>query len=79
MPFPAIGADPPALISVEASSMLVAIATWASMPKLIIAGIVIRGVLPVTTLTMLMTKKIAMSKASFAVGSNRKVDGAAHL
>jgi hypothetical protein len=29
--------------------MLVAIATWGSMPKLIIAGIVMRDVLPVTT------------------------------
>ena len=39
------------------------------MPKLIIAGIVIRDVLPVTTLTTLVIKKIAMSKTSFGVGT----------
>jgi hypothetical protein len=55
-------------MSVKAN-MLVAIATWASMPKLIITGIVIRDVLPVTTLTTLVTKKIATSKASFAVST----------
>jgi len=68
IPFPTNGTDPPTLMSVKAS-MLVAIATWASMPKLIIAGIVIRDVLPVTTLITLVPKKTAMSKASFAVGT----------
>ena len=66
MPLPTNGTDPPKLMSVKAS-MLVAMATWASMPKLIITGIVIRDVLPVTTLTTLVTKKIARSKPSFAV------------
>lgn len=66
MPVPTNGTEPPTLMSVRAS-ILVAIATWASMPKLIITGIVIRDVLPVTTLTMLVTKKIVTSKASFVV------------
>jgi hypothetical protein len=39
------------------------------MPKLIIAGMVISDVLPVTTLITLVTKQIATSKTSFAVGT----------
>jgi hypothetical protein len=55
-PLPMNGKEPPTLIKVKAS-MLVAIATWASMPKAIITGTVIREVLPVTTLITLVRKK----------------------
>ena len=41
------------------ASMLVAIATRGSIPMPIIAGTVMIEVLPVTTLTMLVRKKIA--------------------
>jgi hypothetical protein len=39
------------------------------MPKLIITGMVIKDVPPVTTLMTLVTKQIAVSKTSFAVGT----------
>jgi hypothetical protein len=54
-PFPMNGKEPPTLIKVKAN-MLVATATWASMPKAIITGTVMRDVLPVTTLITLVRK-----------------------
>jgi DNA-binding transcriptional ArsR family regulator len=46
--------------------MLVATATWASMPRAIITGTVIRDVLPVTTLTTLVRKNTTIKVAKFA-------------
>jgi hypothetical protein len=57
------GKEPPTLINVKAS-MLVATATWASMPRAIITGTVIRDVLPVTTLITLVKKKTAIKVKS---------------
>ena len=54
-PFPMNGKEPPMLIKVKANR-LVATATWASMPKAIITGTVMRDVLPVTTLITLVRK-----------------------
>jgi hypothetical protein len=62
------GKEPPTLIKVKAS-MLVATATWASMPRAIITGTVMRDVLPVTTLTTLVKKKTAIRMASFPGGT----------
>jgi len=52
---PANGNAPPTLMNVSAS-MLVAIAAWGSIPKLIMTGTVMSEVLPVTTLTTLVRK-----------------------
>ena len=57
-PFLMNGKEPPTLIKVKAS-MLVATATWASMPRAIITGTVMRDVLPVTTLITLVRKNTA--------------------
>ena len=65
-PFPINGKEPPTLMKVKAS-MLVAIATCASIPKAIITGTVIRDVLPVTTLRTLVKKNTAIRTRSFAV------------
>jgi hypothetical protein len=59
------GKEPPTLIKVKAS-MLVAIATWASMPKAIITGTVMRDVLPVTTLITLVKENTAIRVKSLA-------------
>jgi DNA-binding transcriptional ArsR family regulator len=59
------GKEPPTLMKVKAS-MLVATATWASMPRAIITGTVIRDVLPVTTLTTLVRKNTTIKVAKFA-------------
>src|ERR1035438_2559484 len=60
------GKEPPTLMKVNAS-MLVAIAMCGSMPRLIIAGTVMRDVLPVTTLRTLVKKKITIRKTSCGV------------
>jgi hypothetical protein len=62
--------EPPKLIKVKAS-ILVAMATWASIPKLIITGTVTSEVLPVTTLTTLVRKKTKISVISFAAGTRQ--------
>jgi hypothetical protein len=49
------------------ASMLVAIATCASIPKEIITGTVMRDVLPVTILRMLVKKNTTIRTRSFAV------------
>jgi len=59
------GKEPPTLIKVKAS-MLVAIATWASIPKAIITGTVMSEVLPVTTLMTLVRKNTATRVKSLA-------------
>jgi hypothetical protein len=64
-PFPMNGNEPPTLIKVKAS-MLVATATWASMPRAIITGTVMREVLPVTTLITLVKKNTAIKVDSLA-------------
>jgi len=64
-PFPMKGKEPPTLMKVKAS-MLVAIATWASMPRAIMTGTVMRDVLPVTTLMTLVTKKTTTRVKSLA-------------
>jgi hypothetical protein len=64
-PLPMNGNEPPTLIKVKAS-MFVATATWASMPRAIMTGTVIRDVLPVTTLIMLVKKNTAIKTESFA-------------
>ena len=66
-PLPINGKEPPTLIKVKAS-MLVAIATWASMPKAIITGTVIREVLPVTTLITLVKKNTTTRVREFGPG-----------
>jgi len=58
-PFRANGNEPPALMKMRAI-MFVATATCGSIPIAIISGTVIRDVLPVTTLTTLVRKKIEM-------------------
>jgi hypothetical protein len=62
------GKEPPTLIKVKAS-ILVATATWASIPKPIITGTVIREVLPVTTLSTLVKKNTAIKAKSLAPGT----------
>jgi hypothetical protein len=59
------GNEPPTLIKVKAS-MFVATATWASMPRAIMTGTVIKDVLPVTTLITLVKKNTATKTESFA-------------
>jgi hypothetical protein len=59
------GIEPPTLIKVKAS-MFVATATWASMPRAIITGTVIKDVLPVTTLITLVKKNTAIKTESLA-------------
>jgi hypothetical protein len=59
------GNEPPTLMNVKAS-MLVATATWASMPKAIITGTVMREVLPVATLITLVKKNTAIKVDSLA-------------
>jgi hypothetical protein len=46
--------------------MFVATATWASMPRAIMTGTVIRDVLPVTTLITLVKKNTAIKTESLA-------------
>jgi hypothetical protein len=48
--------------------MFVAIATWVSIPNAIITGTVIREVLPVTTLTRLVTKNTTIRRMNLAPG-----------
>jgi hypothetical protein len=50
------------IMKVEAS-MLVATATWASMPKAIITGTLMRDVQPVTTLITLVKKNAMLDRA----------------
>jgi hypothetical protein len=57
--------EPPTLIKVKAS-MLVATATWASMPNATITGTVMREVLPVTTLITLVRKNTMTRVKSLA-------------
>lgn len=64
------GKEPPRLMKVKAS-MLVAIAMWASIPRLIITGTVMRDVLPVATLSTLVRKNTTIRVTSFAVGTRR--------
>ena len=64
-PFPMNGKEPPTLIKVKAS-MLVATATWASMPRAIITGTVMRDVLLVTTLITLVKNNTAIKVESLA-------------
>jgi hypothetical protein len=59
------GKEPPTLINVKAS-IFVATAKWASMPRAIITGTVIKEVLPVTTLMTLVKKKTAIKTQSLA-------------
>jgi len=59
------GKEPPTLINVKAS-MLVATATWASMPTVIITGTVMRDVLPVKTLITLVRKNTMTRVKSLA-------------
>ena len=68
-PLPKNGKEPPTLMKVKAS-MLVATATWASMPKAIITGTVMRDVLPVTTLITLV-KKNTMTRVNNLVPVTR--------
>ena len=65
MPLPMNGNEPPTLIRVKAS-MFVATATWASMPRAIMTGTVIKDVLPVTTLITLVKKNTAIRTESLA-------------
>ena len=62
-PFPMNSKEPPTLMKLKAS-MLVAIAMWASIPKAIITGTVMREVLPVTTLITLVRKNTAIKMKS---------------
>jgi hypothetical protein len=64
-PLPMNGNEPPTLIKVRAS-MFVATATWASMPRAIMTGTVIKDVLPVTTLITLVKKNTAIRTESLA-------------
>jgi hypothetical protein len=48
------------------ASMFVAIAAWASMPRAIITGTVIKDVLPVTTLIALVKQNSAIKTESLA-------------
>jgi len=64
-PLPINGNEPPTLINVKAS-MFVATATWASMPRAIMTGTVIKDVLPVTTLITLVKKNTAIKRESLA-------------
>ena len=64
-PLPMNGREPPTLMKIRAI-ILVATAIWASMPKAIITGTVMRDVLPVTTLTMLVTKNTTTRLKSLA-------------
>ena len=68
-PFPMNGNEPPTLIKVKAS-MLVATAMWASMPRAIMTGTVIKDVLPVTTLITLV-KKNTVTRAKSLVPDTR--------
>jgi hypothetical protein len=67
-PLPMNGNEPPTLMKVKAS-MFVATAIWASMPRAIITGTVIKDVLPVTLIT-LVRKKIATRSRSLRVGTS---------
>jgi hypothetical protein len=49
--------------------MFVATATWASMPRAIMMGTVIKEVLPVTTLITLVKKNTAIKTESLAPGT----------
>ena len=69
-PFPKNGKEPPTLIKVKAS-MLVATATWASMPRAIITGTVMRDVLPVTTLITLVRKNTVTRVKSLATDTRQ--------
>jgi hypothetical protein len=62
------GNEPPTLINVKAS-IFVATATWASMPRAIMTGTVIKEVLPVTTLMTLVKKNTAIRTESLAPGT----------
>jgi hypothetical protein len=53
--------------------MFVATATWASMPRAIMTGTVIKDVLPVTTLITLVKKNTATKKESLAGGHATKI------
>jgi len=68
--FPTKGNEPPTLIRVKAS-MFVATATWASMPRAIITGTVIKDVLPVTTLITHVKKNTPIKTASLAPDTRR--------
>jgi hypothetical protein len=64
-PLPTNGNEPPTLIKVKAS-IFVATATWASMPRAIMTGTVIKDVLPVTMLITLVKKNTAIKTESLA-------------
>jgi hypothetical protein len=64
-PLPMKGNEPPTLIKVKAS-IFVATATWASIPRAIMTGTVIKDVLPVTTLITLVKKNTAIKTESLA-------------
>jgi hypothetical protein len=65
---PTNGKEPPrSLKSKPACSF--ATATWASMPKAIMTGTVIKDVLPVTTLITLVKKNTAIKRERFASGT----------
>ena len=66
-PLPTNGNEPPTLIKVKAS-IFVATATWASMPRAIMTGTVIKDALPVTTLITLVKKNTAIKTESLAPG-----------
>jgi hypothetical protein len=69
MLLPINGAEPPVLMNTSAI-IFVATAMCGSTPRAIMAGTVMRDVLPVTTLTRLVRKKMATRMASFVAGTS---------
>jgi hypothetical protein len=59
--------------------ILVATATWASIPKAIITGTVISDVLPVTTLIRLVRKKIAIRMSRLPTATRHIIKAGLHL